>query len=60
MNYRAASCAVVTNYLANTVSVIEVASKTVVATVPVGTHPYGVAITPNDAFAGVTNENEIY
>jgi len=38
-----------------TVSVIETASNTVVATVPVGDGPAGVAITPDGAFAYVSN-----
>jgi YVTN family beta-propeller protein len=45
----------VTNQFDNTVSVIEAATNTVVATVPVGQGPTGVAITPNGAFAYVTN-----
>ncbi len=38
--------AYVTNFNSNDVSVIATASNTVVATVPVGTLPTGVAITP--------------
>jgi YVTN family beta-propeller protein len=38
-----------------TVSVIATATNTVVATVPVGSAPGGVAITPSGAFAYVTN-----
>lgn len=37
----------------NTVSVIDTATNTVVATVTVGIGPYGVAITPDGAFAYV-------
>jgi YVTN family beta-propeller protein len=39
--------AYVTNISSNTVSVIDTASNTVVATVAVGSGPTGVAITPN-------------
>jgi YVTN family beta-propeller protein len=41
----------------NVVSVINTATNTVVATVPVGLGPIGVAITPNGAFAYVTNRD---
>ncbi len=44
-----------TNAESDTVSVIATASNTVVATVPVGVEPRGVAITPDGAFAYVTN-----
>ena len=40
----------------NTVSVIDTASNTVVATIPVGVNPVGVAITPDGTRAYVTNE----
>ena len=49
--------AYVTNALSNTVSVIDTATNTVIATVPVGFTPEGVAITPNGAFAYVANFN---
>lgn len=49
------SFAYVANTFSNDVSVIDVASNTVVATVPVGSSPGGVAITPDGAFAYVTN-----
>jgi len=39
--------AYVTNFFSNTVSVIDTATNTVVATVPVGSFPSGVAITPS-------------
>src|SRR2546425_5034515 len=39
------------------VSVIDTASYKVVATIPVGQYPAGVAITPNGAFAYVANFN---
>lgn len=41
----------------NTVSVIDVASHTVIATVPVGAGPFGVAATPDGRFVYVTNIN---
>jgi YVTN family beta-propeller protein len=36
----------VTNDFSNTVSVIDTSTNTVVATVPVGARPFGVAVTP--------------
>jgi YVTN family beta-propeller protein len=51
----AAPFAYVTNSGSGTVSVIDVASNTVVATVLGFTGPYGVAITPDGAFAYVAN-----
>src|SRR5262245_44086556 len=42
----------------NTVSVMDTATNTVVATVPVGAAPFGVAVTPNGAFAYVTNVSD--
>ena len=39
--------AYVTNYVDNTVSVIDTATNTVVATIPVGIQPLGVAVTPD-------------
>src|ERR1044072_2664410 len=44
----------VTNSGNNTVSVIDTATNTVVATIPVGS-PQGIAVTPNGAFAYVAN-----
>src|SRR5262245_9876713 len=41
----------------NSVSVINTATNTVVATIPVGTTPWGVAITPDGAFAYVANQS---
>ncbi len=41
----------------SSVSVIDTATYSVVATIPVGQYPAGVAITPNGAFAYVTNYN---
>ena len=46
----AAPFAYVTNRGSNTVSVLATASNTVVATVPVGSSPFGVAITPRAIF----------
>ena len=48
----------VTNSDDDTVSVIDVATNTVVATVPVGSNPVAVAVTPDGAFAYVTNAND--
>jgi len=53
----AQSFAYVTNEVSSDVSVINTATNTVVATVPVGLGPGGVAITPNGAFAYVANFN---
>ena len=53
---QAQTFAYVTNQgISGDVSVIATASNTVVATVPVGGFPIGVAITPDGAFAYVTN-----
>src|SRR5260370_5301340 len=41
----------------SSVSVIDTSTYSVVATIPVGQYPAGVAITPNGAFAYVTNYN---
>src|SRR5262249_25544096 len=48
--------AYVTNFGSNTVLVIDTATNTVVATVPVGRFPRGVAITPDGTHAYVANE----
>src|SRR5271167_883174 len=48
----------ITNSGSSTVSVIDAASNTVVATVTVGSGPTGVAITPDGTQAYVTNQNE--
>src|SRR5688572_6275626 len=45
----------VTNFNGNSVSVIDTATHTVIATVTVGLSPVGVAVTPNGAFVYVTN-----
>jgi YVTN family beta-propeller protein len=47
--------AYVANFSDDTVSVIDTASNTVIATVAVGSTPSGVAITPDGAFAYVAN-----
>lgn len=46
--------AYVTNQSSRSVSVIDTGTNTVVATIPVGDLPIGVAVTPNAAFAYVT------
>ena len=51
----AAPFAYITNYFGNTVSVVDTASNTVVATVPVGSNPFGVAVSPDGARVYVTN-----
>ena len=51
----AAPFAYVTNSVDNTVSVIDTATNTVVATVAVGTCPAGVAVTPDGTHAYVMN-----
>jgi YVTN family beta-propeller protein len=53
---QAAPFAYVTSYYSNTVSVIDTATNTVVATIPVG-NPLGVAITPDGTKVYVTNNN---
>jgi len=52
----AASEAYVANWGDNTVSVINTKTNTVVATIPVGSRPSGLAITPNGKFAYVANQ----
>src|SRR5215211_5229812 len=49
--------AYVINTFGNTVSVIDVATNTVVATVPVGSTPAAVAVTPDGTFAYVIHFN---
>jgi YVTN family beta-propeller protein len=46
------------NFPASAVSVIDTASNTVVATIPVGQYPNGVAITPDGAHAYVANQGD--
>jgi YVTN family beta-propeller protein len=47
--------AYITNNLSNTVSVIDTATNTVIATVSVGGGPFGVAVTPDGSKVYVTN-----
>src|SRR5215831_11877612 len=47
--------AYITNSGSNTVSVIDTATNTVVSTIPVGTAPAGVAVTPDGSKVYVTN-----
>ena len=47
--------AYVTNQLSNTVSVIDVSTNAVVATIPVGARPYGSAVNPQGTRAFITN-----
>lgn len=49
--------AYVANYDSNTVSVIETATNIAVASIPVGSRPVGVAISPDGAFVYVANQN---
>jgi len=37
----------VANHLDNTTSVIDTTTNAVIATVPIGSYPYGVAVTPD-------------
>src|SRR5438445_13565499 len=50
--------AYITNLNDNTVSVIDTASNTVMATVPVGNFPNGVAVTPDGAHVYVGNQGD--
>ena len=54
---QAAPFAYITNFSDNTVSVLDTASNAVLATVPVGSGPYGVAVTPDGARVYVANRN---
>src|SRR5262249_57828663 len=47
--------AYITNRDANTVSVIDTTSNTVAATIPVGSGPVGVAVSPDGSTVYVTN-----
>jgi YVTN family beta-propeller protein len=53
----AAPFAYISNFGGSTVSVIDIATNTVVATVPVGAAPAGVAVNPAGAFVYVANQN---
>jgi YVTN family beta-propeller protein len=52
----AGAYAYITNYDDQTVSVINTATNTVTATVPVGRDPYGIAVSPDGTKAYVTNQ----
>src|SRR5215213_905092 len=56
----AQTTAYVANRFDNTVSVIDTATNTVVATVPVGDSPSAIAVTPDGAFAYVTNAGDFF
>ena len=45
----------VTNNLSNTVSVINTATNTVTATIPVGANPFGVSVSPDGSKVYVAN-----
>ncbi len=47
--------AYVTNFMSDTVSVIDTATQTVVATIPVGSRPIGVAVSPDGSWVYVAN-----
>ncbi len=47
----------VANVNSSSVSVIDTATNTVVATIPVGLFPFGVAVTPDGKHVYVTNNN---
>ena len=51
----AAPFAYITNMGSNTTSVIDIANNTVTATVPVGTSPWGVAVSPDGSKVYVAN-----
>ena len=57
MPAHAAPFAYITNAGDNTVLVIDSATNTVVATIPVGQDPTSIAVTPDGQFAYVANEN---
>ncbi|WP_161964488.1 MBG domain-containing protein [Mucilaginibacter endophyticus] len=48
--------AYVANYGSNNVSVVSTLSNTVIATIPVGTKPFGVSVNPNSTLVYITNE----
>ncbi|KJY29347.1 hypothetical protein VR46_37185, partial [Streptomyces sp. NRRL S-444] len=49
----------VANPGSNTVSVIDIASNTVTATIDVGTFPQGVAVNPDSAYVTNTNDGTV-
>jgi YVTN family beta-propeller protein len=53
--------AYITNQGSNTVSVIDTATNTVTATIPVGSQPVGVAVAPDrsKAYVGNANSNDV-
>ena len=53
----AAPCAYISNYLSNNVSVIDTATNTVIATIPVGSEAWGVAVKPDGTRVYVTDNN---
>lgn len=55
---QAQSRAYVTNYCENVVSVIDTDTNTLIASVPVGPSPFGVAITPDGARVYVVNRGD--
>lgn len=46
------------NYESNTVSVVDTATKTVAATIPVGNQPFGIAVSPNGTRVYVANSGD--
>ena len=54
---QAAPFAYISNGASSTVSVVDTATNTVIATVPVGTGPGAVAVTPDGARVYVANES---
>lgn len=50
--------AYVSNYIDNTVSVLATANNSIVATIPVGSGPWGVVATPNGGYVYVANMND--
>ncbi|MGD0709589.1 MAG: T9SS type A sorting domain-containing protein [Bacteroidales bacterium] len=52
-----AQTAYITNSSSNTVSVINVATNTVTATIPVGTNPYGVSVSADGSKVYITNND---
>jgi YVTN family beta-propeller protein len=56
-NCSSPACAYVTNVGSGTVSVIDEATNTVTATIPVGSSPYAVAVDPGTHTAYVTNNS---
>jgi YVTN family beta-propeller protein len=55
---KAAPFAYVANHDSNNVSVIDTATNKVVATIPVGHSPNGIAVTPDGKRVYVTNDND--